>query len=178
MKNTKLILIAFSFFALACVEENKKTPAPEPMSIGYGIYEADNKQRPIEIGAPENISIWETYIKAHNERDYETIQSMNGDNFVAYGPRGEVIKGKEEHIAFLKDWVAANDPKWKSNWFMTNAIKNPKGETRQWVTSGHEISLMVEGDTVNAVQIHDALIAEGKVQMFYVYERVKPQETE
>jgi hypothetical protein len=43
----------------------------------------------------------------------------------------------------------------------------------QWVTSGHDVTLTVDSLEVNVVQVHDALIKNGKIQKFYVYERVK-----
>ncbi|MGB2475825.1 MAG: hypothetical protein ACPIB2_03970, partial [Flavobacteriaceae bacterium] len=64
---------------------------------------------------------------------------------------------------------------WESNYFIANELTNEKGELSQWVTSGHDLTLTVEGKEVKVVQIHDALIKDGKVQMFYVYERVKQE---
>jgi hypothetical protein len=45
---------------------------------------------------------------------------------------------------------------------------------REWVTSGHDVTLTVEGNKIKVNQVHDALISDGKVQMFYVYERAEP----
>ena len=42
-----------------------------------------------------------------------------------------------------------------------------------WVTSGSDVTLTVEGNEVKASQVIDALISNGKVEGFYVYERVK-----
>tara|TARA_B110000259_G_scaffold43695_1_gene50427 strand:- start:59 stop:244 length:186 start_codon:yes stop_codon:yes gene_type:complete len=48
-----------------------------------------------------------------------------------------------------------------------------KGDVlEQWVTSGHDLTLNVDGDVINVFQVHDALIVDGKVQKFYVNERV------
>ena len=38
--------------------------------------------------------------------------------------------------------------------------------------------MTVDSTTVKVAQIHDALIKDGKVQMFYVYERVKQENEE
>ena len=55
---------------------------------------------------------------------------------------------------------------------MENEFTNKKGELRQWVTSGNQLTLTVDGKEVKLGQVNDALISNGKVQMFYVTERV------
>ena len=177
MKNQLYYLVTLAVLAISCAGNQEQTAAPEPPGIGYGVY-AEGEQRSITAGNHENIAIWEAYIKAHNEGNLDAIGALNAEGFKAFGPRGEVIDGNEAHMAFLTEWFAAANPKWKSNWFITNAINNDKGELTQWVTSGHDITLTVDDQTINAVQIHDALIEEGKVKMFFVYERVKPAEDE
>ena len=39
---------------------------------------------------------------------------------------------------------------------------------------GYDVTLTVDGNKVKVNQVIDALISEGKVQMFYVYERAEP----
>lgn len=170
MRTITTFLICFSLIIVSCTGEQK-----QDTSIGYGLFKNDEK-RPIVQGSSENIAVWEAYIKAHNAQDIEAIKAINADEFKAYGPRGEFIDGNDAHIAFLTEWFSANDPKWKSNWYMTNAINDKDGNRREWITSSHDITLTVEGNTVEATQIHDALIADGKVQMFFVYERAKTEE--
>jgi uncharacterized protein YacL (UPF0231 family) len=143
-----------------------------PKAIGYEI-EDDGSQTPLYTGDMSNLVIWQTYIKAHNERDLETIKSLNAEEgFKAYAPNGQVIEGTEAHIAFLTNWFADADPKWKTGYLIENEFTNKKGELRQYVTSGHELTLTVDGKEVKLGQVHDALISNGKVQMFYVTERV------
>ena len=53
------------------------------------------------------------------------------------------------------------------------------GENRQWVTSGHDVTLTIDSNEVTVSQVHDALIVDGKVKIFYVYERASvPAATE
>ena len=103
---------------------------------------------------------------------------MNAENFKAYGPNGEIIDGSDAHIEFLATWFEAANPKWKSNYFIANKFTNQKDKLREWVTSGHEVSMTVEGETIEAGQVHDALIVDGKIQMFYVYEIAKASSEE
>ena len=149
-----------------------KVEVNTPKAIGYEI-EDDGSQTPLYAGDMSNAAIWETYIKAHNKRDLETIKSLNAEKgFKAYAPNGQVIEGTEAHIAFLTNWFADADPKWKMGYLIENEFTNNKGELRQYVTSGHQLTLTVDGKEVKLGQVHDALISNGKVQMFYVTERV------
>ena len=145
--------------------------------IGVEISDSGEKTS-LNAGELSTVTVWEKYVKAHNDRDLETIKQMDSDTFKAYGPRGEFIDGPEAHIQFLRKWFNDNDPTWASNYFIANELTNDKGELRQWVTSGHDVTMTVDSTTVKVAQIHDALIKDGKVQMFYVYERVKQENEE
>jgi hypothetical protein len=119
------------------------------------------------------LAVLESYIKAHIDRDLETIKSLNGEkDFKVYGPDGQVIEGSEAHLEFLANWFKEASPKWKTNYLIENELTNNKGELRQWVTSGHEVTLTVDGEEVKFGQVIDARISNGKVQMFYVTQRI------
>ena len=77
-------------------------------------------------------------------------------------PTGQVIEGTDAHIEFLTNWFAAANPKWKTSYLIENEYTNKDGELRQWVTSGHSVTLTVEGEEVKLGQVHDALIVDGK----------------
>ena len=102
--------------------------------------------------------------------DDQRIECKEG--FKAYGPRGEFIDGTEAHVAFLNELFANNNPKWVTKYAIANEFTNKDGVLRKYVTSGHELTLTVEGKEVKVNQVHDALIVNGKVQTFYVNERV------
>ena len=133
----------------------------------------DGTKIPLYTGDLSTVAIWEQYIKAHNDKDLEAIRSLNAvEGFKAYAPNGMVIDGTDAHIEFLTQWFADANPKWKTSYLIENEFTNKKGELRQWVTSGHGVTLTVEGEEVKLGQVHDALIVDGKIQMFYVTERV------
>ena len=124
-------------------------------------------------GNMETVAIWEKYIKAHNERDIETIKGLNAEkDFKAYGPRGEIIVGTKDHVAFLNQWFADNNPKWVTKYSIANEFTTKEGVLKQYVTSGHDVTLVVDGKEVKVNQVHDALIVDVKIQTFYVNERV------
>ena len=68
-------------------------------------------------------------------------------------------------------WFEVNSPKWEPNYFISNQFTDEKDSLKQWVTSGHDLTMEVEGQEVKVYQVHDALIEDGKVKMFYIYER-------
>ena len=112
MKKVFITLLALTLF-VACNETKKSDGEAHaamiestmksdsaPQQIGYQISDKGEKIS-LYGGDMASVSLWETYIKAHNERDLETIAALNAEkDFVAYGPNGEVIKGTEAHMAF------------------------------------------------------------------------------
>ena len=162
---------------ISCINTESSDNAVEEASeknsiIGYDISD-DGEKRDLEVGSLSNIEIWENYIKAHNERDFNAIKSLDSDSFEARGPKGEFIDGIDAHIEFLTQWFNQNSPTWKIKYTIANDVTTKEGELREWVTAGHDLMLTVEGKEVNASQIIDARITDGKIQEFFVYERLK-----
>lgn len=169
MKKSILALVMTAVL-ISC--NNAPCPEVAPKAIGHEIND-DGTKAPLYSADLSSVAIWEKYIKAHNERDLETIRGLNAvEGFKAYAPNGMVIDGTDAHIEFLTAWFADANPTWKPSYFIENEYTNNKGELRQWVTSGHGVTLTVEGEEVKLGQVHDALIKDGKIQMFYVTERI------
>lgn len=165
----KYSLLIVLIITLSC---NSNTKEAKDTQIGIEI--SDKGERlDLNAGEMSTVTIWENYIDAHNNRDIEAIKSMNAEEFKAYGPQGEFIDGSEAHGEFLMAWFKDNQPKWRSKYYIANEVEDDKGNLMQWVTSGHDVTLTVDSLEVNVVQVHDALIKNGKIQKFYVYERVK-----
>jgi hypothetical protein len=172
MKKSILILL-ITVFTYSCdsTQQAKSTPIP----IGQEISDEDGSKMPLYGGSMSNVEVWENYIAAHNARDFEAIRDMNAkENFIVNGPRGEVIKGSEAQAEFLTQWFTDNSPKWEINYLIANEYTDEKGQLQQWVTTGNDLTLNVEGNEVKVHQVSDVLIVNGKVQMFYVYERAAP----
>jgi hypothetical protein len=171
MKKTFITLLVTAVL-ISCNTSVKTEIKTSKDSIGYEIQD-DGTKVSLYGGDMSNLAVLESYIKAHNERDLETIKSLNGDkDFKVYGPDGQLIEGSEAHLEFLANWFKEASPKWKTNYLIENELTNNKGELRQWVTSGHEVTLTVDGEEVKFGQVIDARISNGKVQMFYVTQRV------
>ena len=171
MKKSILILL-ITVFTYSCNPTQQTEPTLNP--IGHEISD-DGTKIALYGGSMSTVEVWENYITAHNAGDVEAIRIMNAEeNFKVTGPTGEVFDGSDAHVEFLTQWFVENTPKWKTNYIIANEYTDKDGKLQQWVTSGHDLTLNVEGNEVKAMQVHDALIVNGKVQMFYVYERVAP----
>ena len=173
----KLILASISIALLyACAPPADSNQEPAPQEIGYQISKKGEKI-PLYGGDMAAVSIVESYIKAHNDRDLETIKSLNAaEGFLIHGPNAEVIKGTEAQIELLTAWFEENNPVWKTKYLISNTYTDAKGKQQLWVTSGHDLTQTVDGKQVVVNQMHDALIVDGKITYFSVNERVPAPE--
>ena len=165
----KIITLISITFLISCQQEMKEIEAIK--RIGYDVSDETSKKLDL-FGGPESATkVWEDYIKAHNEGDLEAITKLNFDDIKVWGPNGEFIDGTEAHINFLSMWFEGNSPKWEPNYFISNQVTDERGSLKQWVTSGHDLTMEVGGQELKVYQVHDALIEDGKVKIFYIYER-------
>jgi hypothetical protein len=101
MKN--LLLLSFvSLLMFSCETTNKevkKGPAP-----GY-LLTADGSKIDARDADPSNLAIWEKYMEAHNNKDFETISTMNHDSIVVNLYDGQNLFGSEAHLNLLKGYM-------------------------------------------------------------------------
>lgn len=177
MKKLILVFLSIALF-YACVPPADSNQEAAPQEIGYQISKKGEKI-PLYSGDMAAVSLVESYIKAHNDRDLETIKSLNAaEGFLIHGPNAEVIKGTEAQIELLTAWFEENNPVWKTKFLISNTYTDAKGKQQLWVTSGHDLSQTVDGKQVVVNQMHDALIVDGKITYFSVNERVPAPEEE
>ena len=173
-----LFLLTLFIIAFSCntTSEPKSEDTPKiediPTAIGIQITN-DGARSSIVVGEMGNTSIWEKYIKAHNDKDLETILSINATDFKAYLPDGAVIDGSENQMSVLKEWFANSNPQWATRWMIANAATDKEGMEQQWLTTGQELTDLVEGEQTTLNHIHDVLFVDGKIKMINVYERAK-----
>jgi len=168
----KLAVLIITVTLMSCQQPVKEVV---PKTIGYDITEG--VKTPIYGGNLSTVEVWEKYIKAHNEKDLETIQNLNAEQkFEVTTAKGGVFKSSEEHINALKNWFESGEnPKWTTKFLIANTFTTAEGVVKQWVTSGHKLSVLKERDTLKLFQVHDALIVNGKVQNFSVSESVRTE---
>ena len=168
MKNIYLILISLCVISISCVSNSS------PQVIG-STYNQDGEKSDVVAGPNDIVGIWEAYIDAHNSRDTDAIRALNADEFSAYGSAGEVVEGSDAHIEFLSQWFETNNPRWTINWAISNTGESLNGNVADYVTAGHQVILNVEGEEITLHQVIDAMIADGKVVTFNVFQQERGQ---
>ena len=131
-----ILLILFSAVTFSG-DRSVKQDAEMERAPGFARTQA-GEQYSANDANPANLDIWDKYIDAHNNRDLELIASMNIDstelgNFRILSPNGQIIRGSDTQIEFLKGWFEAENPKWKTNFSFAMRLDGQKGE---WVISG------------------------------------------
>ena len=168
MKKIFILLLSIGMISLSCESTNTS-----PQVIGFT--SSEDSKSDIVAGPNDIISVWESYIDAHNSRDMDAIRNLNSDDFSAYGEAGQVVEGSDAHIGFLSEWFEISNPKWTIQWAISNTGENVNGEISDFVTAGHELTLSVEGQEITAYQVIDAMISDGKVVNFNVYQQERGQ---
>ena len=168
MKNIYLILISLCLMSISCDIDSS------PQVIGFTSNQ-DGERSDVVAGPDDTVGVWESYIDAHNSRDADGIRALNAGEFSAYGPAGEVVESSDAHIEFLTQWFETNNPRWTISWAISNTGETLEGGVADFVTAGHEVTLNVEGEDITVYQVIDAMIADGKVVNFNVYQQERGQ---
>ena len=179
MKKFKLIMTVavLAVISYSCnnsaVERMVDKMQPEPVVIeqeGAGFFVPQPGEKYV-VGSDETTDVWMKYIDAHNNQDIEAILAMESDSIYIVGPDGAVIKGKEDHAAFLKVWFEQANPKWDVYWAMP--YKSVTGG-EEWVVAGHNVKSTVDGVGSASLDLIDGKIQDGLVELFYVYQMKQP----
>ena len=116
------------------------------------------------------------YIQAHNDKDVDKIASMDAEDVIIYTSDGNVIKGSEAHKLALSTWFDTSNPSWKVNWMISNTVDVKDGENRNWLTTGNDVTDVVDGVETTIHSILDANIVDGKIKRLNIYDRAKNKE--
>ena len=168
MKNIYLILISLCVMSISCDIDSS------PQVIGFTSNQ-DGERSDVVAGPDDTVGVCESYIDAHNSRDADGIRDLNADEFSAYGPAGEVVESSDAHIEFLTQWFETKNPKWNILWSISNTGESSNGDVGDYVTSGHQVNLNVDGEDITVYQVIDALIVDVNVQMLNVYQQERAQ---
>ena len=95
----KYILLIVIIFA-SCAEQKQ-----EPKTAGYSIR---GEEESYMIGSDETTDFIKKWADAHNERDMESIISMEKTDIKIELPDGTVINGHDEHSKVLESFFANN----------------------------------------------------------------------
>jgi len=174
MKNY-VLLLSFIFLVTSCqVQESEKTQ----VKIGSELLDGNETMTPIVAGDLSTQEVWLKYIDAHNNRDLETIASINHEDWIGYTPDGSVVKGNDTHIEILDNWFKTSNPNWKVKWMIANGVVNNDGEVEQYLTTANDFSdIDSNGTEIKEHNIHDILFVNGKIKKITVYKRAIADET-
>ena len=166
-----ILLMVLSFITFSCDVPAKQETEME-RAPGFA-RTPSGEQSNANDANPDNLDIWDKYIDAHNNRDLELISSMNIDStqmgdFRIIAPNGQVIRGSDSQIEFLRGWFEAENPTWRTYFSYTMKLDGQNGE---WVISGAEVKRTVDGEEVTTYDIADVYIEEGKIGAFWLFRR-------
>ena len=158
----KYILLIAILFA-ACSEQKQ-----EPKTAGYSIR---GEEESYMIGSDETTDFIKKWADAHNERDMESILSMEKTDIKIELPDGTVINGKDEHSKVLESFFA-NNVTWTPYWILPyTAVKGQK----TWVIAGFQLKSNVDGEENVVLHMGDIQLVDGLVSRIIVYENQRPK---
>ena len=101
---------------------------------------------------------------------------MNAEEFKGVTSGGEVVRGSGAQAAFLKDWIAVENPRWTVWWVIPNDGENEQGVTEAWLASGNIItSTGPDGTERKVYETVDVLIEDGKIRLLNVASQTMPE---
>ena len=165
MKNLFLLTL-ISILMFSCettvVEGVELGPAPGYLVAqdGSKIYARDSD--------PSNLAIWEKYMEAHNNKDFETISTMNHDSIVVNLYDGQNLFGSEAHLDLLKGYMEEFNPTFNTFFSYTMHVD---GQVGDWVITGHQIDQTVDGEEQSLSDICDVFIVDEKIRRIIVYRK-------
>jgi len=144
-------------------------------AIGAQYFE-DGTAKPLLAGDSDNAQIWIDYIQAHNDRDFEKIAAMNAEDFRGIAAHGEVVEGSGAHTAFLQNWIATEEPRWRVWWVIANDGENSEGVMEEWLATGNVVITQgTDGEPVRTYETVDVLLQDGKIKLLNVAAQKMPQ---
>ncbi|MDA9361184.1 hypothetical protein N9R08_01650 [Flavobacteriaceae bacterium] len=172
-----LLLTLLSTALMSCqpAAEKATTATKEVAVIGYEFNDKGEKLNLI-AGDLSVTEIWMEYIQAHNDKDVDKIAAMDAEDVTIYTSAGNVIKGSEAHKLALSAWFDTSNPSWKVNWMVSNTVDVKDGENRNWLTTGNDVTDVVDGVETTIHSILDANIVDGKIKRLNIYDRAKNKE--
>ena len=165
MKNLFLLTL-ISILMFSCettvVEGVELGPAP-----GYLVAQ-DGSKIDARDADPSNLAIWEKYMEAHNNKDFETISTMNHDSIVVNLYDGQNLFGSEAHLDLLKGYMEEFNPTFNTFFSYTMHVD---GQVGDWVITGHEIKQTENGEEKSLSDVLDVFIVDQKIRRIIVYRK-------
>lgn len=171
MKKLLLIVSIFSLAQFSIAGHHESDHINKEGLIGYEMSD-DGKKLDIVAGDSSLIKIWVDYVEAHNQRDLEAIDKANADDMIGRAPNGVVVRGSEEHAAFLKNWFETSSPSWEFVYAMANDVPQEDGSVHHWITSSYKLTDTINGEETVAREFFDVRIENKKIKEILVASRL------
>ena len=176
MKKDILASLSVLLFMTTTVLAEHHEVGGKPTQIGIQITD-DGKSIPLVAGSLSNIKIWQDYIQAHNDRDFDKIAGMNADGFNGQVPTGEIVSSSESQRKFLERWIEESNPTWQVIWIIANDGENPTGVMEEWLATGQMVtSTDAEGKEISEYHSIDVKLEAGKIAQVFVAAMSEPTE--
>ena len=144
--------------------------AEQPNVFGYE--SEDGNKVDITTGDQASLDIIVNYFEGYNNKDLETVESLEHEDFLGFAHTGQVVEGSKQHIEMSKQFLDQfPNAKWEILWSISSEINFIDKPSENWVTTCLNTSYG-EGNTLNNFQrIFDAQIINGKIKKAYLYQR-------
>ena len=167
MKTNIIYIMVLSVMLLGCADTKQK--------LGYE--DENGSEVDVYVGDLESTEIIRTWFNSYNNKDLETVSSIEHDDVVLYAPNGMVIKGSKQHSELAQEFLSAYpNARWEILWSISSDIGFNSKPSENWVTTCVTVSYG-DGEEATVLQrIIDAQIVDGKIKLVYGYERVVSDE--
>lgn len=159
--------MVLSVMLLGCADTKQK--------LGYE--DENGSEVDVYVGDLESTEIIRTWFNSYNNKDLETVSSIEHDDVVLYAPNGMVIKGSKQHSELAQEFLSAYpNARWEILWSISSDIEFNTKPSENWVTTCVTVTYG-EGEEASTLQrIIDAHIVDGKIKLVYGYERTVTDE--
>ena len=166
----KLFLITLMSIMITSCEVQSDTA--QPSVIGYE-FSDEGERMNILAGDTAMTKIWLEYVQAHNEKDLAKISELNAPDIKIYQSNGVVTSGNTSHKQLLSTWFESSSPSWKVEWMVASTVTQNDGKFKYWLTTGNEITDVVDGEKTLIHSVLDVNIVDGKIKQLNIYNRAK-----
>ena len=168
MKIHVLVALSIILFSSVVAHAGHHEAEEKPTVVGMG-FSGDGESKPLYSGSMSNMKIWQEWIQAHNDRDFDKIADLNSDDFNVYLPDGQRIIGSAAHRELLEGWIAHANTTWEVLWIIPNDAVNADGVMEEWLVTGNMLT-MTDADGNISLEYHqvEMKIKDGKLSAGYV----------
>jgi len=108
-----------------------------------------------------------------NDRNKEKVAEMIANDVKVYNSNGTEINGIKALMEHQSNSFATTNPKWKTTWMIANSGQNKDGIVEPYLTTGSELTEIINGDTTLRYLVIDTKWENGKLKLINAYTRAR-----